>query len=41
MEGWVGGVHTRQCADDALEDCTLETYIILFTNVIAIHLGKI
>ena len=35
MEGdftW-GGEHTIQCTDDALQNGTPETYIILLTNV--------
>ena len=39
MEGdltW-GGEHTTQCKDDVLWNFTLETYIILLTNVTPIN----
>lgn len=42
MEGhqiWDGG-HTMQYTDDVLQDCTLETYIMLFTNVTPMNLKK-
>ena len=29
----LGGEHTIQYTDDALQNCTLESYIILLTNV--------
>ena len=34
----LGGEHTTQYTDDASQNCTLETYIISFTNVIPLHL---
>ena len=40
MEGdlpW-GGEHTIQYTDNVLQKCTLETYIILLTNVTLINL---
>ena len=35
------GEHTVQYTDDILLNCTLETYIILLTNIISINLIKI
>ena len=32
-----GGEHTIQYTDGVLQNCTLETYIILLTNVIPIN----
>lgn len=29
----LGGEHTMQCTDDILQNCTLETYVMLLTNV--------
>ena len=39
MEGdWtLGGEHTVQCADDVLQNCTPEAYIILLTDVTPIN----
>ena len=34
----LGGKHTMQYTDDVLWNCTLETYIILGTNVTQINL---
>ena len=34
----LGGEHTMQYTDDVLLNCTLETYIILLTNVTSINL---
>ena len=32
-----GGEHTIQCIDDVFQNCTPETYIILFTNITPIN----
>ena len=32
-----GGEHTIQCTDDVLQNGTLETYIILLSNVSSIN----
>ena len=37
----LGGEHPLHYTDDVLQDCTLETYIILLTNVTLINLIKI
>ena len=34
----LGGKHTVQYIDDVLQNCTLETYTILLTNVAPINL---
>ena len=34
----LGGGHTMQYSDDISEKCTLETYIVLVTNVNSINL---
>ena len=42
MEGdftW-GGEHTVQCTDNVLQNCTLETYIILLTSVTPVNTIK-
>ena len=36
----VGGKHTMQNTGDALQNCTLETYIVLLTNITPINLSK-
>ena len=33
----LGGEHTMQCADDVLLSCTLETCMVLLTNVTPIN----
>ena len=37
----LGGEHTIQYTDDVLQNCTLETYIILLTNVTPVYSMKI
>ena len=37
----LGGGHTRQYTGDVSQKCTLETYIILLTNITVINLLKI
>ena len=37
----LGGEHTMQCTDHVSQKCTLETYMILLTNVTPINLINI
>lgn len=36
----LGGEHTMQYVDDVLQNCTLDTYVILLANVSPINLTK-
>ena len=36
----LGGEHTMQCTDHVSLKCTLETYVILLTNVTPVNLIK-
>ena len=39
-DGTLGGGRTIQYTDDVLRKCTLETYLILLTNVSPLNLAK-